>query len=117
MYFSEYWLRGQELRPVLWHRTIVFLVLAAACLKGCHDRPQIMLEHGNIACSWATPFRQLIRKQAAADLQPGFLLNLLYQYRADFDRSHPDKNDGTVIGQYFVICDHFGATSCKQNRL
>jgi hypothetical protein len=34
--------------------------------------------------------------------------------RADFDRSRPDKDDGTVKGQYFVICDHFGATTHKK---
>ena len=117
MYFYGYWLRGQELSCALWHCTIVFLVLAAAVLQGCHDRTKVMLEHRDIAFRRAAPFRQGVRKQAAADLQPGFLSNLLYQCRAVFDWSHPDKNDGTVKGQYFVICDHFGATSCKQNRL
>ena len=64
---------GQELRPALWHCTIVFLVLAAAGMQGCHYRTKVMLEHRDIAFRRAAPFRQGVRKQAAGDLQPGFL--------------------------------------------
>ena len=55
---------------------------AAAVLKGSHNGPQIMLEHGGIACCRAAALRQGVGKQASADLQPGLLRNLLDQGRA-----------------------------------
>ena len=46
---------------------------SAAGLQGYHDRTKVMLEHRDIAFRRAAPFRQGVRRQAAADLLPGFL--------------------------------------------
>ena len=68
VYFSGYWLRGQELRPALWHCTIVFLVLAAAGLQGCHNRTKIILEYHDINCRRGTALRHGVRKKSRAPI-------------------------------------------------
>ena len=94
MYFSRYWLRVQELRPALWHYTIIFLVLAAAGLRGCHDRTKIILEHHDIPCRRAATLRQGFGKRPANEFQVGLARDLFYQRWADFNGSRPDKDHG-----------------------